>query len=155
MTARRLLSLLVFPLLLAGCERLEEAGAVEPLTASQAPPRVYDTAVLERGRNLYAQHCAACHGADAEGDPQWRERRPDGRFRPPPLNGSGHAWHHPWRQLHQIVKHGRDPRQSDMPGWGDRLSDADIDAILSWLQSLWPEPAYQGWYRIDQKSRRH
>lgn len=152
MKTRLFATAVLLPLILAGCERAPET--VEPRYPAKAPPRVYDTAVLEHGRSLYAQHCASCHGANAEGDPQWRERRPDGRFRPPPLNGSGHAWHHPWRQLHQIVKYGRDPRQSDMPGWGDRLSDADIDAILSWLQSLWPEPAYQSWYQTDQKSRR-
>ncbi len=143
---------LLLPLMLAACERTPEAEAT--LYRLQAPPRIYDPAQLARGRELYQRHCAACHGARAEGDPQWRTRRPDGRFRPPPLNGSGHAWHHPWRQLHQVVKQGRDPRQSDMPGWGDRLSDADIDAILNWLQSGWPEQIYQNWYQIDQRSRR-
>ena len=28
------------------------------------------------GRSLYAQHCAACHGVNLEGQPEWRKRKP-------------------------------------------------------------------------------
>lgn len=31
---------------------------------------------LARGGKLYAQHCAACHGAKLEGQPNWRQPLP-------------------------------------------------------------------------------
>jgi len=33
---------------------------------------------VARGAVLYAQHCAACHGANLEGAPDWKKRLLDG-----------------------------------------------------------------------------
>lgn len=98
---------------------------------------------LERGAALYAEHCAACHGARLEGQPDWRARRPDGRLPAPPHDESGHTWHHPDAVLFAITKHGMMPPhappgyQSDMPGFGDKLSDAEIRAVLAFIASHW------------------
>ena len=46
------------------------------------------------GAAVYVKHCASCHGANREGQPNWRERRPDGRLPAPPHDASGHTWHH-------------------------------------------------------------
>ena len=32
-----------------------------------------------------------------------------------------------------------------MPAWKDVLSDDEIDAIITWLTSLWPDQIYQHW----------
>ena len=95
------------------------------------------------GAGLYAEHCAACHGAELEGQPDWRRRRPDGRLPAPPHDESGHTWHHPAEQLFALTKHGPaviagGGYQSDMPAYEGTLSDAEIWAVLSYLKSRWP-----------------
>lgn len=106
-----------------------------------------DAALVSRGKPVYAQHCAACHGANMEGQPNWRERRPDGRLPAPPHDASGHTWHHPDAVLVDIVKHGLvpgrtapDAYQSDMPAFERLLSDADVQAVLAYIKSGWPAP---------------
>lgn len=39
---------------------------------------------IAEGEALYAEACAACHGAQLEGQPDWRTRGPDGRLPAPP-----------------------------------------------------------------------
>lgn len=136
--------------LIAGCggdsAPSEPNASAEPTpsTRQAASPRQADFAQIARGGRLYAQNCAECHGESAQGAPNWRQRGPDGRFPPPPLNGSGHAWHHPLRQLQQVIKHGS-PGGGNMPAWSGRLSDAEIDAIIAWFQAQWPDEVYAAW----------
>ena len=48
--------------------------------------RPADAQVLALGQAVYATHCAACHGAHLQGQPNWRERDSTGRLpAPPPL----------------------------------------------------------------------
>ena len=95
------------------------------------------------GAQVYVEHCASCHGADLEGQPDWRQRRADGRLPAPPHDASGHTWHHPDAQLFALTKHGPAALvgggyQSDMPGYEGILSDAEIWAVLSYIKSRWP-----------------
>ena len=98
---------------------------------------------LALGERLYAQHCASCHGANLEGQPDWRKRLPNGRFPAPPHDASGHTWHHPDEVLFAITKHGLVPPyapagyQSDMPAFGGKLSDPEIRAVLAYIESRW------------------
>jgi mono/diheme cytochrome c family protein len=101
-------------------------------------------AEIAAGEQLYQANCAACHGADGQGQPNWRERRADGRLPAPPMNGDGHTWHHPDGQLFAMVKRGIEAMapegyKSDMQGFGDRLSDAEIRQVLAYIKSTWPE----------------
>jgi mono/diheme cytochrome c family protein len=113
-------------LLLAGC------GPSEP-----------DPTTLALGEKVYAQHCAACHGATLEGQPNWRKRLPNGRLPAPPHDDSGHTWHHSDEVLFGITKHGLVPPyapkgyESDMPGFGATLSDREIRAVLAFIESRW------------------
>lgn len=100
---------------------------------------------VARGRAVYAQHCAACHGARLEGQPNWQEKLPSGRMPAPPHDASGHTWHHPDAVLFGITKHGLVPGkyappkyESDMAAFGGQLSDEDIWAVLSYIKSSWP-----------------
>ncbi len=106
--------------------------------------------VIAQGRQVYADQCAACHGAELEGQPDWRSPLPSGRFPAPPHDESGHTWHHPDKVLFRIVKEGTaaivgNSYESDMPGFGDVLSDAEIRAVLDYIRSTWPkrERSYQ------------
>ena len=104
------------------------------------------------GRGLFASNCAVCHGAGGEGQPDWRVRKEDGTLPPPPLNGDGHTWHHADGLLYRIVSQGgkifEDPRypsfKSAMPAFGDRLSDQEIIAVLTYIKTLWRDEAERG-----------
>ena len=96
------------------------------------------------GARLYAEHCAACHGAALEGQANWRQRRPDGRLPAPPHDETGHSWHHTAEQLFALTKEGPAALvgggyQSDMPAYRGVLSDDEIWAVLSYIKSRWPE----------------
>ena len=108
-----------------------------------AVPRARAPQGVARGTVLYAQHCAACHGAKLEGQPNWRARLPNGRMPAPPHDDGGHTWHHPDQVLFGITKYGLVPPYappgyaSDMPAFADKLSDEEIRAVLAYIASHW------------------
>lgn len=117
-----------------------------------------DAAVLARGKTLYDAHCAACHGKELEGEPNWREKKPSGRMPAPPHDDSGHTWHHPDAVLFGITKEGLVPGkyappgyQSDMPGFGSALSDDEIWAVLAFISSRWSRSAQAHQARISRE----
>lgn len=103
-----------------------------------------DAVVTALGQQVYTAKCAACHGAGLEGQPNWRDRGPDGRLPAPPHDASGHTWHHPDELLFRITKHGvaraanLKDYVSSMPAYDGVLSDAEIVAALSWIKAQWP-----------------
>lgn len=103
-----------------------------------------DKAQVAVGERVYGKSCASCHGADLEGQPDWRIRKADGRLPAPPHDATGHTWHHPDDVLFGITKKGPAAMatpgyQSDMPGFGDTLTDEEIWAALAYIKSRWPE----------------
>jgi len=120
-----------------------------------APPRNLDPVLLEQGKGIHDKYCKRCHGANAEGSSKWRAQGPDGKYPPPPLNGEGHTWHHPKAVLTSVIKNGSPGGMGNMPAFRDKLSDADIDAVIIWMQSLWSEQAYQMWYQRDISHSEH
>ena len=107
--------------------------------------RWYTSDQVERGGAVFAQNCAECHGANAEATPNWRETTPDGKYPPPPLNGSAHAWHHPLDMLRRQIRLGGVPLGGVMPPFKDKLSAADIDAAIAYFQSKWNDEIYSLW----------
>jgi mono/diheme cytochrome c family protein len=105
-----------------------------------------DPAKVALGAKAYAQHCAACHGAKLEGQPDWRRRHPNGRLPAPPHDESGHTWHHPDQMLFGITQKGLVPPyapkdyESDMPAFGGKLTDDEVWAILAYIKSHWTSP---------------
>ena len=103
-----------------------------------------DPQVVSVGARIYAQQCATCHGVRGEGQPDWRERGPDGLLPAPPHDPSGHTWHHPDSQLFAITKFGlaklidQPDYKTAMPVYGGVLSDDEIVAVLSWIKAQWP-----------------
>src|SRR5262249_39364879 len=102
-----------------------------------------DPAQVARGRVAYGERCASCHGANLEGQPEWRRRLPNGRLPAPPHGASGHTWHHPGGWVFGIIKHGLVPPnapagyESDMPAFGSIMNDDDIRAVLAFIESRW------------------
>jgi mono/diheme cytochrome c family protein len=98
------------------------------------------------GQTVYAQHCASCHGANLEGQPNWKEPLPTGGLPAPPHDETGHTWHHADQLLFKITKLGGQAVavsdfQSNMPAFQGVLSDADIWAVLAFIKSTWPPQA--------------
>ena len=97
------------------------------------------------GETVYRDHCASCHGANLEGQPDWKTRKPDGRFPAPPHDETGHTWHHSDETLFGLTKLGLKPPlvpagyESDMPAFGSILTDEQIWAVLAFIKSKWPE----------------
>jgi mono/diheme cytochrome c family protein len=108
---------------------------------------------FSRGLKLYQKNCASCHGKNAEGTPDWRKTESDGMFPPPPLNGTGHTWHHPTKVLVNLIKDGTAKIGGKMPAWKDKLSDQEINDILTWIKAQWPDEIYAAWYTNDQGSK--
>jgi mono/diheme cytochrome c family protein len=104
-----------------------------------------DAAQVARGRTIYAQHCAACHGANLEGEPNWMQRKDNGRMPAPPHDASGHTWHHSDAQLVELTKKGVSGilpgYVSDMPGFEDILNDAEIRLHQEFMAAGHPRAA--------------
>jgi mono/diheme cytochrome c family protein len=129
------------------------AVSVPAVAVPVSVPHGLDAAKAVRGAEVYKANCAACHGAKAEGAPNWAKKGPDGKFPPPPLDAQGHAWHHPMSMLVMTVKVGTTSKGGGMPAWTGILKDADIEAVLVYVQSLWPAEIYKSWKLLDDKAR--
>lgn len=121
--------------LLSACGQAWPEGAIDP--GNQAKVAV--------GKEVYVAHCAACHGAELEGQPDWRSRLPSGRLPAPPHDDTGHTWHHSDDELIAMTRDGMVPPhapegyESDMPAFGSILSEDEIRAVLAYIQSTWSD----------------
>ena len=124
------------------------------LSAEATAPDPNDSTLVARGRTVYAEHCASCHGANLEGQPDWRHRLPNGRMPAPPHDSTGHTWHHSNKQLFEMTKNGTAGMmpgyETDMPAYKDIISDADIWAGISFIENTWPADIRARQQRMDQ-----
>ncbi|MHA1559818.1 MAG: c-type cytochrome, partial [Alphaproteobacteria bacterium] len=120
------------------------AGAIVSLSGNEE-----EEPQIAIGRAIYEDNCAACHGANLAGQPDWQTPLPNGRLPAPPHDATGHTWHHSDDELFALVKNGIGALvpgyQSDMPPYEDTLSDHQIRAVLAFIKSEWPsaEREYQ------------
>lgn len=99
------------------------------------------------GRALYVEHCAACHGVDLEGQPDSRSSDANGLYPAPPHDETGHTWHHDDAMLIDYITRGGQAVLDDMdvtftsgmPGFGSVLDQSEIEAILDYIKSTWPQ----------------
>jgi cytochrome c oxidase cbb3-type subunit 3 len=83
-----------------------------------------DPAMVEPGKVVFAENCAACHGENAEGIPDFgAPRLSDGIW----LKGSTEA---------QIVQQIRNPKHGVMPAWVDRLGEPTIKQLAVFVHTL-------------------
>ncbi len=119
------------------------------IAATDTPWRTADatnTQQVAAGQVVYQQHCATCHGANLEGQPNWKRPLPTGGLPAPPHDDTGHTWHHPDQLLFRITKLGGQAAsggnfQSNMPAFQGVLSDSDIWAVLAFIKSRWSSQA--------------
>ena len=135
-TRRRLWLAVTVTLLIAG-------GAALWRFVDRGGTSAMSSARLAQGQQIYAEACAACHGARLEGQPDWRNRKLDGKLPAPPHDASGHTWHHGDGDLFALTKYGPAPfappgYRSDMPAFAETLSDEQIRDVLAYIKSTWP-----------------
>jgi len=134
---------------MSGLKRLAALAALSTTLMlalpAQAAERWYDQKQVTWGADLFAQNCASCHGAKGEGTKNWKTPDAKGVYPPPPINGTGHAWHHDLALLRGTVKNGGKPVGGVMPAFGEKLSDEEVDAVLAYVQSQWPDQIYNTW----------
>jgi mono/diheme cytochrome c family protein len=121
---------------LAACSGTEVPSST-PMPTIQTPPAV-DAAIEPastpgkgsvEGSDLYAANCQVCHG-DSNGA--------GGRGGAPIHNDRGHTWHHTDAQLRGWVLNGKlGSRSAGMPALGDKLTEPEVDAILTFIRSWW------------------
>jgi len=112
-------------------------------TLTQLPEQT--SALITRGKTVYAKHCASCHGVNLEGQANAEALQAAGVTPAPAHDKTGHTWHHADDQLFEYIKYGPaialgDPSyQSMMPSFGEVLEDDDILSVLVYIRSSWPE----------------
>lgn len=138
--------MIVCGLWLAGCSRQDSA----PDTASSEKSSIVvdvapSLAALDRGARLFQEHCAQCHGPEAQGHPDWQT---PGVVAAPPLNGTGNDWKRSRAELLAVIQNGTSRGGvAVMPAWKGRLSEPEIADVVAWFQTLWPPEVYATWQR--------
>lgn len=117
-----------------------------------------DRQVVMQGAEIYTQTCAACHGANLEGQVEnWQSPGTDGLLPAPPHNETGHTWHHGDALLFEITKYGvaeaanLTDYRSAMPAYEGVLTDEEIIAVLSFIKSTWPGEIRTGHDALNQR----
>lgn len=122
--------------------------ALSSFATSAIADHELDNRNLTIGQTLYAEQCASCHGANLEGQPNWRTPDANGVLPAPPHDASGHTWHHDNQLLFEytwlggeeaLAARGVTGFASGMPGFGGVLDDGEIWDILAYIQSTWPD----------------
>jgi len=133
----------------------DEPSTILAQTSKKLVKRDFDPEQIKRGEAVYLANCTACHGKKGEAGPDWRKPGADGRYPPPPLNGTAHTWHHSTAVLKKTILEGGPPGlnglPSMMPAWQGKLSEQQVDDVLVWIKSLWPDEIYDAWYRRIEK----
>ena len=132
---------------LAGLPSLSELSGTP--AAEPQPQPTLDPDEIDLGRELYAVHCASCHGPQLQGEANWQTQNEDGSFRAPAHDASGHTWHHSDSLLLETVRLGgaRLPEDiggsSTMPAFAEILDERQMAAVLAYIKSTWPQELRQ------------
>lgn len=134
-------------LLLAACQ---DSGDVRITTNSSSPTAeipplpTLNPDEVTLGQQVYTANCARCHGANLEGEADWKLQNEDNSFRAPPHDVSGHTWHHDDTLLLEAIRSGgaRLPDNiggtSNMPAFDQIITEEEIQAVLAYIKSTWP-----------------
>lgn len=132
-------------------------GVSATASATLPPLPTLDATEIALGHQVYLEQCAACHGQNAEGQPNWKVPDANGNLPAPPHDDTGHTWHHADGLLYEIIRDGfRDPLKPPdspltMPAFGDKLSDAEIRAVIAYFKSLWSEQSRLFQWQVTQQ----
>jgi mono/diheme cytochrome c family protein len=132
---------------LSGVPSLSELAGTP--AAEVRPLPELDESEITRGQELYAIHCASCHGSELKGEADWQVQNEDGSFRAPPHDASGHTWHHSDELLLETIRLGGERLPDNiggtrkMPAFEEVLTTQQMMAVLTYIKSTWPEDIRQ------------
>lgn len=109
-------------------------------------------AQLTQGQQVYESYCAACHGLEGEGQPNWKQPNADGVYPAPPHTGDGHTWHHADSLLLQIIADGGSMPNSAMPGFADALTEEERVAVLAYIKTFWGRREIEFQQQVSQQA---
>lgn len=97
---------------------------------------------ITKGKALYLEHCAACHGKEGKGD------GPDAKdLNPKPRNHTDGNYMNRLRDnyLFTVIKNGGQAvgKSDQMSGWGNILADQEITDLIAYIRTL-AKPPYKG-----------
>lgn len=121
-------------------------------TVERIAPPAAAAGAEEQGRLVYRRYgCGMCHGPDGAGGFANLNAETDGEVPAVVYVAEGYSED----ELHRLIRNGTPPiGKADpdgpqppflMPGWGERMSDADAEALVAYLFSLYPEEAAESW----------
>jgi mono/diheme cytochrome c family protein len=93
--------------------------------------------VRASGEELYGTYCSVCHGVKGVGEnPVDKYAQDEYGYIAPPMDDSGHAWHHTDEQLIRTILEGsqRNPR---MAAWKHVLIEDDAIKLVDYIKNLW------------------
>ncbi|MGB0848951.1 MAG: c-type cytochrome [Thiolinea sp.] len=115
--------------------------------------RWYTDSQVTAGKALFQTNCMVCHGVEAAGlGEDWEQKLPGFPGKPPALNGSAHAWHHPMKFLLAYIEEGGAALGGKMPAFGDSLSQDEKLAIIAYFQSFWDDETYGIWQQVNEQN---
>lgn len=121
-------------------------GPVNAQKAELILDRWYSNQDVQVGEQVFKQHCASCHGRNAQGVVKsWKEPLANGKYPAPPLNGSAHAWHHRLKSLDGTIQRGGIPLGGTMPAFKGKLTQHERLQAIAYFQSFWSDKIYQAW----------
>lgn len=86
--------------------------------------------LVQQGKEVFSENCAACHRANGEGLPV---KFPALNKNPSVLGDSG--------QVIATVLNGRKGTWGTMPAWKDKLDDAQIAGVVTYIRQAWENKA--------------
>ena len=89
-----------------------------------------DKDLLKQGQEIFEDTCADCHRSNGEGLPN--------KF--PALKGNAFVQGNPQPVL-LIVLYGRHGKLGQMPAWGEKFTDQEIAAMVSYVRNAWGNKA--------------
>ncbi|MDH4120400.1 MAG: cytochrome c [Deltaproteobacteria bacterium] len=100
--------------------------------------------MVAQGKSIYEANCQVCHGPNAQGqDPSQPKGGMIGdRMLAPALNHTGHAMHHPMKDLKRVILEGGSAPESPMRAVAGRLTSDQANAVMAYFMNLWPDDVW-------------
>jgi mono/diheme cytochrome c family protein len=144
---RQIVVMAVAALAVVACGKEDPKKTAREAAGATLAERPFSTESLFNGVRLFQEHCAQCHGPEAQGHPDWQNPKVRAA---PPLNGTGNDWKRRKQEMIAIIKNGAKRNGHPvMPAWKGRLTDQEIEDIISWYQALWPAEVYERWRKAN------
>jgi cbb3-type cytochrome c oxidase subunit III len=98
--------------------------------AAAAPEKKDKAATIERGRAVYVQNCARCHGSDG------RAQTDTGQLYGATDLADGKWWREERISDRRLIASITNGKKGGMPAYGKKLAKTDIAAVVAFVRTL-------------------